>query len=102
MTLINGLFFYAYAKWTEKDIIKKVINNGKKLFFIGGTASYMAYAIVVWACLYQPIAVVSSLRETSIIFAILLGFFFLKEKLNFTKYLLILGLFVGVIILRLG
>ena len=27
---------------------------------------------------------------------------FLKEKLNFTKYLLILGLFVGVIILRLG
>ena len=54
MTLINGLLFYAYARWTEKDIIKKVINNGKKLFFIGGTASYMAYAIVVWACLYQP------------------------------------------------
>ena len=102
MTLINGLLFCAYARWIEKDIIKKVVNNGKNLFFIGGTASYMAYAIVVWACLYQPIAVVSSLRETSIIFAILLGFFFLKEKLNFTKCLLILGLFLGVIILRLG
>jgi uncharacterized membrane protein len=62
----------------------------------------MAYAIVVWACLYQPIAVISSLRETSILFAILLGFFFLKEKLNFTKCVLILGLFFGVIILRLG
>ena len=34
MTLINGLLFYAYARWTEKDIITKVINNGKKLFFL--------------------------------------------------------------------
>ena len=71
-------------------------------FFIGGTASYAAYAIVVWACLYLPIAVVSSLRETSILFAVLLGVFFLKEKINLTKSLLILGLFFGVIILRLN
>ena len=74
----------------------------KLLFFFGGTASYLAYSIVVWGCLYLPIAVVSSLRETSILFAVILGMFFLKEKISITKYFLIAGLFLGVVILKFG
>ena len=101
-TVLNGLIFYVFARWKEKEILKRIILSGKMYFFIGGTASYVAYGIVVWACLYLPIAVVSSLRETSILFAVLLGLFFLKEKINLTKSLLILGLFFGVIILRLN
>jgi drug/metabolite transporter (DMT)-like permease len=69
---------------------------------VGGTASYAAYGIVVWACLFLPIAVVSSIRETSILFAILLGIFFLKEKINLTKFFLIIGLFFGLVFLRFG
>ena len=102
MTIANGFIFYVFARCKEKEILKRIILSGKMYFFIGGTASYAAYAIVVWACLYLPIAVVSSLRETSILFAVLLGVFFLKEKINLTKSLLILGLFFGVIILRLN
>ena len=102
MTIANGIIFYVFARCKEKEILKRIILSGKMYFFIGGTASYAAYAIVVWACLYLPIAVVSSLRETSILFAVLLGVFFLKEKINLTKSLLILGLFFGVIILRLN
>ena len=102
MTIANGFIFYFFARCKEKEILKRIILSGKMYFFIGGTASYAAYAIVVWACLYLPIAVVSSLRETSILFAVLLGVFFLKEKINLTKSLLILGLFFGVIILRLN
>ena len=101
-TIVNGFIFYVFARWKEKEILKRIILSGKMYFFIGGTASYVAYGIVVWACLYLPIAVVSSLRETSILFAVLLGVFFLKEKINLTKSLLILGLFFGVIILRLN
>jgi len=102
MTIVNGFIFYIFARCKEKEILKRIILSGKMYFFIGGTASYVAYGIVVWACLYLPIAVVSSLRETSILFAVLLGVFFLKEKINLTKSLLILGLFFGVIILRLN
>ena len=91
MTLINGLIFYFYAKWKDRDIIKRIFISGKRSFFIGGTASYAAYGIVVWACLFLPIAVVSSIRETSI----LLGFF-LKEKINLIKSFLIVGLFLRV------
>src|SRR5210317_222133 len=102
MTLINGFIFFFFARWKERGILNRIIISGKISFFVGGTASYLAYGIVVWACLYLPIAVVSSLRETSILFAIFLGLFFLKEKLDLTKSLLIIGLFLGILILRLG
>lgn len=102
MTLINGLIFYFYAKWKDREIINRIFVNGKLSFFVGGTASYAAYGIVVWACLFLPIAVVSSIRETSILFAILLGIFFLKEKINLTKFFLIIGLFFGLVFLRFG
>ena len=102
MTLINVLIFYLFAQFNDKHIIKKIIDNGKRSFFVGGAASFSAYGIVVWACLYLPIAVVSSIRETSILFAILLGFFFLKERINLIKALLIFGLLFGLLFLRLG
>jgi len=102
MTLINGLIFYFYAKWKDREIINRIFVNGKLSFFVGGTASYAAYGIVVWACLFLPIAVVSSIRETSILFAILLGIFLLKEKINLTKFILIIGLFFGLVFLRFG
>jgi len=102
VTIMSGIFFYFYASLKDKNIIKRVFLSEKKSFFIGGTASYLAYVIVVWACLYLPIAVVSSLRETSILFAVLLGLFFLKEKINLIKLILILGLLCGIIILRLN
>ncbi|MDC1111804.1 DMT family transporter [Alphaproteobacteria bacterium] len=102
MTLINALIFYCFARWKERQIIKKIFVGEKISFFVGGAASYAAYGIVVWACLYLPIAVVSSVRETSILFAVFLGLLFLKEKLNFFKLFLIIGLFAGLIFLRLG
>ena len=97
MTLINALIFYCFARWKERQIIKKIFAGDKISFFVGGAASYLAYGIVVWACLYLPIVVVSSVRETSILFAVFLGLLFLKEKLNFFKLFLIIGLFLGLI-----
>jgi drug/metabolite transporter (DMT)-like permease len=102
MTLINGLLFYLFARWKDRGIINRIFTKAKLSFFVGGTASFAAYGIVVWACLFLPIAVVSSVRETSILFAILLGIFFLKEKINLIKFFLIIGLFFGLVFLRFG
>jgi drug/metabolite transporter (DMT)-like permease len=44
--------------------------------------SFGAYAIVVWAFTRAPIALVAALRETSILFAILIGAFMLGERLT--------------------
>jgi len=46
---------------------------------IGGTLSAGAYAVVLWALARAPVAAVAALRETSVIFAALIGAWLLKE-----------------------
>ena len=102
LTLINGLFYFVYSTLFYKGILKKLITEGQIIFWVGGTASFTAYAIVVWACVYLPIAVVSSLRETSILFALLLSTIFLKEKLSFFKVVIIVVILIGILLMRSG
>lgn len=75
---------------------------GRKHFWIGGGASFAAYAIVTWAFTQAPIALVTALRETSIVFALLIGVFFLKERLDLMKVLSTATVLIGVALLRLA
>ncbi|MEM9343541.1 MAG: DMT family transporter [Pseudomonadota bacterium] len=68
----------------------------------GGTASFLAYALVVWSFTQAPIAVVTALRETSIIFALLIGVVFLRERLNLVKVASTFVTIVGAALLRLA
>lgn len=46
---------------------------------IGGVLSSLAYGIALWAMTRAPVAAVAALRETSVIFAALIGAWLLKE-----------------------
>lgn len=48
----------------------------------GGLVSLAAYSIVIWAMKFGAMGVVSALRETSVIYAALIGRFFLDEALT--------------------
>ena len=85
----------------QKNILEKTLTEGKVVFWVGGFFSYIAYVITVWAFTKAPIPMVSALRETSIIFAIFIGYFYLKEKINMYKIVSILLIFVGVLGLKL-
>jgi drug/metabolite transporter (DMT)-like permease len=49
---------------------------------IGGLISLAAYAAIIWAVQSNAMGAVSALRETSVVFAALLGAVFLKERLT--------------------
>ena len=64
-------------------------------------ASYAAYAVSIWAMTLAPIAVVAALRETSILFAVLIGWLVFKEPMDRGK-IVAAGLIVaGVMLTRL-
>jgi drug/metabolite transporter (DMT)-like permease len=46
---------------------------------VGGALSAAAYGVVLWAMTRAPVAAVAALRETSVIFAALIGVWLLKE-----------------------
>jgi drug/metabolite transporter (DMT)-like permease len=85
----------------QKNIIQNVVKKGKKIFWIGGSLSYIIYVIVVWAFTKAPIPMVAALRETSIFFSILIGYFFLQEKITLTKVISIILIVIGVIGIKL-
>lgn len=68
----------------------------------GGLLSMLAYGIVVWAMVQAPVAVVAALRESSILFAALIGVFVLKEKPGPVRIAAILLLVAAVALLRLS
>ena len=100
--ILSALFFPIVLHFRkQKNILKRTLTEGKFVFWIGGSFSYIAYVITVWAFTKAPIPMVSSLRESSIIFAIFIGYFYLKEKINFYKIISILLIFLGVLGLKL-
>ena len=84
----------------QSGIIVRVTKDGKFIFFVGGTISYLVYAIVLWGFTLAPIPIVSALREIGIVFALLIGTLFLKEKFTYLKTIAVLTIFFGVILLK--
>lgn len=57
--------------------------------------SLIAYGIVIWAMHCAPMGPVSALRETSILFAALIGRYALKEKLGVRRVISCLAIALG-------
>jgi drug/metabolite transporter (DMT)-like permease len=67
----------------------------------GGALSCAAYAIAIWAMTKAPIALVAALRETSVLFAALLGIIWLREPLIATRIAAALLVVAGMLLVRL-
>jgi drug/metabolite transporter (DMT)-like permease len=64
--------------------------------------SYGASWLFIWALTLAPIALVSALRETGMVFAVLIGVVFLNERLSLARLGSIAATLVGTALLKLG
>lgn len=70
--------------------------------FVGGLVSMLAYGIVVWAQSLAPLALVSALRETSVLLAGVIGVLFFKEKFSRLRLTLTAVAVTGIAAIQLG
>lgn len=75
--------------------------RGWAIGLVAGIASCTAYAISVWAMTKAPIALVAALRETSILFAVLIGWTVFGERMDGRKALAAGLIVAGVALTRL-
>ena len=61
-----------------------------------------AYAIAVWAMTVAPIALVGALRETSILFAVLIGWLWFGERMDRMKAGAAAAIVLGIALTRLA
>ena len=68
----------------------------------GGACGLASYGIAIWAMTQAPIALVAALRETSVIFGMLLAIVFLGERFSPLRALAVVLVACGGMVLRLA
>lgn len=69
---------------------------------IGGAGSIGSYGIALWAMTKAPVATVAALRESAIVFALIISVVILKERASVWRYVAGTIIAAGVLILRLA
>ena len=80
LLLLNGIPLLLISIFSKEKLLS---NLNTKIIFWGipaGMLAILSYGIVVWSMQHLEIAYVSSIRETSIVLATIMGFIILKEK----------------------
>ena len=101
LALINAVAFLALASWWRPAVMAPALRDLRGVLG-GGGASFAAYAIVVWAFTQAPIALVTALRETSVVFALALGALLLGEGVGPRRIAAAVLVVAGAALLRLA
>ena len=76
---LDALPFTLLILWLKKKELTSYTRQFWLRGLVGGALSAGAYGVVLWAMTRAPVAAVAALRETSVIFAALIGAWLLKE-----------------------
>ena len=98
--VLDALPFTVYMLVTRGSKFMQEIASRSRRGLIGGGLSAGAYAISVWAMTKAPVALVASLRETSVLFATLIGARLLKEHLTPRRWAGVGAVVLGVVALK--
>jgi drug/metabolite transporter (DMT)-like permease len=100
--VLDAIPFTAYMVARHRTQFITELNRRRARGLVGGGLSAGAYAISVWAMTQAPVALVASLRETSVLFATLIGVRLLKERLTLRRWAGAAAVVIGVIALKAG
>lgn len=101
MFLLQGFIFIGLVVVLRRRAALAYIGHNWQRGLAGGLFLIGSYGIVLWAMTQAPIAAVAALRETSVIFAALLGSVFLKEPFGRRRVIGACAVAAGVIALRI-
>ena len=68
--------------------------------FVGGALQLLSYGIAIWAMTVAPIAIVATLRETSVLFGAVIAVVVLKEPLRALRIVAALLIVCGLVLIR--
>ena len=99
--VIDGAFITCFALAVRGTGAIPAMATYWKSGLIGGVLSLTAYWIVIWGMTVAPIALVASLRETSVLFGTVIAVVFLKEPLRPTRIFAAVLIVCGIALIRL-
>lgn len=99
--IFDAMFFTVYSLISRGATVFKASRRAWSLGAFAGVLSLATYWIAVWAMTVAPIALVAAVRETSVLFALVIGILVLKEKAGVAKILAALVIVSGIVVIRI-
>lgn len=100
--MFNGLTMFTLLWIMHRNVVFREIRQHWRHGIIGGAMQLLAYGIVIWAMKSTPIALVAALRETSVLFAMVISVWMLKEKPSMLRVIASAVIMAGVVITKFG
>lgn len=101
LTMTGGIAFLIPALALRGRQTARLLKARWYVGAIGALFSLSTYWIVMWAMLRAPIGLVSALRETGVIFAVIIGILFLKERPGALRIAAVALAAAGIVMLKL-
>lgn len=98
--VLDGIPLLLYALVKGRARTRRVFAEHWKAGSVAGLLSLGAYWIAIWAMTLAPIAMVAALRESSVVFAVLIGVVFLGEPITRPRVLSVVAVLLGMWMLR--
>ncbi|HEX2013223.1 MAG TPA: EamA family transporter [Roseateles sp.] len=103
--LLDGLPYLSIVLWQRRQRLAEVrayVGERWRVAAGGTAASLGSYGIALWAMMHAPVAMVAALRETSVLFAALIGTLLLRERFGWQRAAGTLVILAGIMALRAG
>lgn len=97
----NAIALVPYALWRNQAGVSQAVRRFWRRGLCGGALQAFSYGVVLWAMTRAPIALVASLRETSVLFGTLFAVLILKEPLRRARVAAALLIVCGLVLIRL-
>ena len=102
LSFLEGVVFLVWIRARRGADAVTYIGAQWRRGLLGGFCSVAAYAIVLWAMTRAPVAAVAALRETSVLFAAIIGTLLLKEGFGVARLVGAASVVAGVAALKLS
>ncbi|MSO85011.1 MAG: EamA family transporter [Rhodospirillales bacterium] len=100
--ILESLPFVVFAAATRARAFVVFAGSEWRRGLGGGFMMLLTYSLIIYAFTQGPLAYVSALRETSILFAALIGAITLKESFGWRRIAAALVIVAGIVLLQLG
>jgi len=97
----NAVALAPYAIWRDRSGVMAALRRFWRRGLAGGALQAVSYGIVLWAMTLAPIALVASLRETSVLFGAMIAMLVLKEPFRTTRVAAAVLIVCGLALIRL-
>ena len=97
----NAVLLVPYALYRDGRAIVPVMRIYWRRGLVGGALQTLFYGTVLWAMTLAPIAIVATLRETSVLFGAMIAVIVLKEPLRAVRIVAALSILAGLVLIRL-